>query len=189
MAAELGAHEVMEIHEVLNDTIDGINQFQLYQPHVKDSELQNILERQLHFMKQEYNNIVQTISHHQVNRAVPYRTPKDFSPNYGLKNPSSQSPNHSVNELDDRDISSGMMGCHKASAALRMAASLECADPTIRRMLQQGAVNCSEQAYEIWQYMNQKGYYQVPTMKNATTSTVIGSYARHAGEHVRQYQI
>lgn len=31
----LGAHELMEVHEVLTNTIDGINQFQLYQPIAK----------------------------------------------------------------------------------------------------------------------------------------------------------
>jgi spore coat protein CotF len=60
---------------------------------------------------------------------------------------------------------------------MRMMASLECADPNLRRMIQQGAMNCSEQAYEVWQYMNQKGYYQVPTMKDMTTQTMIQSYA------------
>ena len=78
--------------------------------------------------------------------------------------------------MDDRDVASGMLGCHKASATMRMHAALECADPQLRRMMQQGAINCSEQAYEVWQYMNDKGYYQVPTMKQMTTDTVIQSY-------------
>jgi spore coat protein CotF len=43
-------------------------------------------------------------------------------------------------------------------------------------MLQQGAINCSEMAYETWQYMNQKGYYQVPTMKEQTTQTMMNAY-------------
>ena len=30
MSANLGAHEVMEIHEVLTGAVDTINQFQLY---------------------------------------------------------------------------------------------------------------------------------------------------------------
>lgn len=85
-------------------------------------------------------------------------------------------PNISPDEMDDRDVASGMLGCHKASASLRMIASLEFADPTLRRMLQQGAINCSEQAFEVGNYMNQKGFYQVPTMKQMTTSTMINSF-------------
>jgi len=176
MAAELGAHEMMEIHEVLTDTIDGINQFQLYQPHIKDPKLSTIVQKQINFMVQEYNNMVQTIDQQSRGEAIPYRSIKNAAPAYGLKNPSPNAPNTSLNEMDDRDVSSGMLGCHKASACLRMKASLELADPTLRRMLQQGAINCSEQAFEVWHYMNQNGYYQVPTMKQITTDTMINTF-------------
>ena len=39
MSANLGAHEVMELHEVLCDAINGINQFELYRPHIQDQQL------------------------------------------------------------------------------------------------------------------------------------------------------
>ncbi|MBE3572617.1 MAG: spore coat protein [Moorella humiferrea] len=188
MAAHYGAHEVMEIHEVLSDTIDGINQFQLYRPHVKDPQLHSILDKQLQFMTQEYNNMVQAINQRGITQAVPYRLPRTAAPVYGLNNPETQKPNTSIQDMDDRDVASGMLGCHKASAAFRMMASLECADLELRRMLQQGAINCAEQAYEVWQYMNQKGYYQVPTMKDVTTSTMINAYSPAATGQVGFYQ-
>jgi spore coat protein CotF len=177
MAAHLGAHEVMEIHEVLTDTIDGINQFQLYRPHVRDQQLLTILDNQLHYMVQEYNKMVTTINQAGRQDAVPYHAPhKTAAPLYGLNNPSSQVPNVNINDMTDRDVASGMLGCHKSTATLRMHACLECADPRLRRMIQQGSFNSSEMAYELWQYMNHKGYYQVPTMKEVTTNTVTHSY-------------
>ena len=105
-----------------------------------------------------------------------YNSIANGAPAYGLKNPAPQSPNASMNQLDDRDVSSSMLSCHKTSAAKKMMAALECANPQLRRMMQQGAINCAEQAYEVWQFMNQKGYYQVPTMKEETTNTVLNSY-------------
>lgn len=176
MTAHYGAHEVMELHEVLTDTIDGINQFQLYRPHVSDPELRSILDHQLQFMTQDYNHMVQLINQRGASQATPYRAPKMTQPVYGLDHPQPQSPNTSPNEMDDQDVASGMLGCHKASALTRMMGALECADPQLRQMMQQGAVNCSEQAYEIWQYMNEHGYYQVPTMKEMTTNTMISTY-------------
>lgn len=176
MAAELGAHEIMELHEVLTDTIDGINQFQLYRTHVQDPQLRSIIDNQISFMTQEYNNMVQTVSQQSAGEAVPYRRVKNASPQYGLKHPEPNAPNTSPDEMDDRDVASGMLGCHKSSACLRMKSSLEFADPTLRRMLQQGAINCSEQAFEVWHYMNHRGYYQVPTMKQMTTSTVLNTF-------------
>ncbi|MGI6226048.1 MAG: spore coat protein [Peptococcales bacterium] len=177
MAANFGAHEVMELHEVLTDTIDGINQFKLYRPHVSDQQLGSILDQQLQFMAQEYNNMVEAFNAQGVSMGAPYRAPKLAQPKYGLNNPQPQTPNASPNQLDDRDIASGMLGCHKASALVKTLAALECADPNLRRMIQQGSNNCSEMAYEVWQYMNQNGYYQVPTMKQMTTNTMMESYA------------
>jgi spore coat protein CotF len=176
MAAGLGAHELMQLHEVLTDTIDGINQFQLYRPHVKDQQLRTILDNQTNFMVQEYNNMVQTLNNQGRGQAIPYRAIKNVSPSYGLKNPAPNAPNISPAEMDDRDVASGMLGCHKSSATMRTMASLECSDPTLRHMLQQGSINCSEQAFEVWNYMNQKGYYQVPTMQQMTTNTMINSF-------------
>lgn len=178
MTAMLGAHEVIEIHEVLTDTIDGINQFQLYRPHVRDSQLAQIIDNQIRFMTQEYNNMVETINHRAGGDAIPYRAPfKTAAPVYGLHDPATQTPNTTINEVNDRDVASGMLGCHKSTASLRMMACLECADPHLRRMIQQGAINSSEQAYEIWQYMNHRGYYQVPTMKDMTTHTMVNTYS------------
>ncbi|MGI9951876.1 spore coat protein [Moorellaceae bacterium AZ2] len=189
MAVQYGAHEIMEIHEVLTDTIDSINQFQLYRPYVKDQQLRSILDKQIQFMTQEYNNMVQAINQQGMGPAVPYRAPRMARPIYGLHQPESQAPNMSVDEMDDRDIASGMLGCHKASAGMRMMASLECANLELRRMLQQGAINCAEQAYEVWQYMNQKGFYQVPTLKDVTTDTMVNTFTTaHTGGMRYQFQ-
>jgi len=189
MAAELGSHEIMELHEVLTDAVDGINQFQLYKPHVKDPQLNTILDNQLNFMVQEYNNMVQTVSHHTRGEVIPYRKVKNVRPSYGLKNPSPITPNNSAEEMDDRDVASGMLGCNKASSSLMMKASLEFADPTLRRMLQQGAINCSEKAFEVWNYMNHKGYYQVPTMKQMTTNTMINAFSPTQTPHQTHYNM
>lgn len=176
MTAQYGAHEVMELHEVLTDTIDGINQFELYRPYVTDQSLSLIVDKQINFMTQEYNNMVNALTQKGMTQIRPYDAPINSQPIYGLDNPKTQSPNASQQRLDNRDIASGMLGCHKASAILKSMASLECADLNLRRMVQQGAINCSEMAYEIWQYMNQNGYYQVPTMKQMTTETIISTY-------------
>lgn len=178
MPAQFGAHEVMEVHEIFTNTVDAINLFNLYRPHVQDQQLSQILNKHVQFMTQEYNNMVQTINQRGMQQGMQqYRTPKNVQPQYGLQQPQPQSPTLNADMLDDKDVASGMLGSLKCSATLKMMGSLECADPNLRRMIQQGAVNCSEMAYEVWQFMNQKGYYQVPTMKQETTQTMLHSYA------------
>ncbi|MFZ7101824.1 MAG: spore coat protein [Peptococcaceae bacterium] len=186
MAANLGAHEVMELHEVLSNVINGINQFELYRPHVRDQQLGSILDKQLQFMTQEYNNMIQSLNQQGITMGSPYNSPKMVNPQYGLHNPQPQSPNASANQLDDRDIAGGMLGCAKSAAILKTIAALECADPNLRRLIQQGSQNCSEMAYETWQYMNLKGYYQVPTMKQMTTNTMTTSYTTSPTANMEQ---
>lgn len=176
MAANYGAHEMMEMHEVLTGTINGINQFHLYRPHVRDQQLLQMMDHQLQFLFNEYNTAVQMMQQHGAGQAIPYRAPRQTAPVYGLDNPAAQSPNTMAEQMDDRDVSSGILCFHKTAAASKIKAALECADPNLRRFMQQSAINCSEMAYEVWQYMNEHGYYQVPTMKDMTTNTVMHSY-------------
>ncbi|MBU8907698.1 spore coat protein [Desertibacillus haloalkaliphilus] len=177
MNKQLGAHETMEIHEVLTSAVNGLNLFKLYRTHVSDPQLQNLMDKQLQFMTQEYNTIVQAVNNRGMSTPKPYRSQLSQAPIYGTQQaPQSESPNMSPTQLDDKDIATGILTNHKASASMKMVAALECADPEIRRMMQQSAVNCSEQAYEVWQYMNQKGYYPVPTMQEQATSSMISSY-------------
>lgn len=174
---EFGAHEVLEAHEVLTSTIDGINHFELFRPHVSDPQLAQILDKQVRFMHQEYQTLSTYMNQRRGVSPAIYQSRSGKQPvQYGLHNPSDVVPHHATGRLDDRDVASGMMGCAKSSAVLRMNAALECADPTLRNMMTQGAVSCSEQAYETFNYMNQKGMYQVPTMQDRTQNTLMHTY-------------
>lgn len=174
--AQWGAHEAMEVHEVLTDHIDGINQFELYRPHIKDQQLMSILDKQLQHMVSGYQNLVNYVHNQGMHAAEPYRAPRTNRVKYGLQQPAPNQPNTNPNEMDDRDVASGMMGCAKASALVCTAAALECADPNLRQMITNCAVSSINQAYEVFQYMNQKGMYQVPTMQQKTTQTMANSY-------------
>ena len=192
MNRKFGAHEMMELHEVLTDTIDGINQFQLYRSHVQDDQLLNILDNQTQFMMQEYNSLVSMISSQGGHGSVPQRTlsgQQNFSPSYGMRQPEPEMPKTSMQMLEDRDVASGMLGCHKASALSRMHATLEIADTQIRHSIMQGANSCAEQAYELFQYMNQKGFYQVPTLAEQTTQTMMGMYQPSSPMNMQQNQM
>lgn len=178
--AQWGAHEAMEVHEVLTDHIDGINQFELYRPHVKDQKLMNILDKQLQHMQSSYQNIVSYVHNKGMHAAEPYRAVKTAGIKYGLNNPAPNQPNSDMNQMDDRDVASGMMGCAKASALVCTTAALECADSSLRQMITNCAVSSVNQAYELFQYMNQNGYYQVPTMMQKTTQTMAGAYQEPA---------
>jgi len=173
---QYGAHEVMELHEVMNATIDGINTCQLYMPHTKDPELRQILTNQLQFMTDEYNRLVHLINGRGAGMAIPYRPRTNGFQQTGMAPVNAMMPNANAQQLDDRDISSAVLGIHKAGAKIRLNAALECADWEIRSTLMQGANNCANQAYDIWGYMNRRGYYPLPSMQEIANTHILRGY-------------
>ena len=176
MHHELGAHEVMEAHEVLTGTMDGINTFSLFHQHATDQQLTQIIDRQINFMEKEYNDMVNYLSNHRGVTPDVYHSRSNASIKYGLRSPSPVEPHEQGRRLGDRDIASAMLGKLKCGSSIKMKAALECADSQLRHMILQGAVSCAEHAYEIFTFMNQKGMYQVPTMQQRTQNTITNMY-------------
>lgn len=173
---KFGAFELIEVHEVLNCHIDKINQFELLKPHIKDQALMQILDNQVNYLFSSYQTMVNYLHNQGVASAAAYRVPKSGGIKYGLRQPAPEVPNTGVNMMDDRDVASLMLGSAKASAAGFTKAALECAEPNLRNMVVNSAVSSINQAYELFYYMNQRGMYQLPTLADNTTQTMIQSY-------------
>ncbi|GJM70507.1 coat protein F [Paenibacillus macerans] len=215
---KLGAHEVMEVHEILSNEISGLNAMMLYRPYVKDQQLQMMMNHQMQACTMDYNQLVQLAQQTGASQAVPARGQKtvahasgamatsggtmptgggtmstsggtmgthetmpnyassSYQPMYGLRQPETQTPAQSTDQLDDADVALALLNCHKQSAALKMKAALEMANPSLRHFVQASANRCADMAYECFQYANQKGYYQVPTLQENTTDTFVHAY-------------
>lgn len=154
-----GAHEVMELHEVLNCEVDALNTLQLYAPYVRDPELAQILGHQLQFMQNEYNSLVHTVHGLGAGESIPYRPRTQAVQAQAVVPPAPgvSQPNAHLGQMDDRDVSSALLGIQKTGAKTKMAAALEASHPQIRDLLLQSAVNSAHQAYEVWGYMYRKG--------------------------------
>lgn len=174
-----GAHETMEVHEILNEKINLINHFNMYAQQVQDRQLRQMIERHMQTAMQSYDQLVGYT--HDYNAASgmprPYSMPnvQPQSIQYGLRNPMDQMP-QMQSGMNDQHILAAVLLCHKNSARNHMHASLECADPNIRQMMINGAITCANQAYECFVLMNQQGQYQVPTMNDHTAKTFLHSY-------------
>ncbi|XEC93019.1 spore coat protein [Paenibacillus tarimensis] len=183
----LGAHEVLELHEVLNDAIHGLNTLKLFRPHAQDQMLQSMMDRHIQALTMEYNNMVQMANQQGAGQAVPARRinigmnaannmNQTFQPSYGLRNPQTQAPARTAQEVGDVDVALCVVNCHKQTASLKMKAALEMANPNLRMVMQQGANASADMAYEGFQFANQRGYYQVPTLKDTTQNNYLQSY-------------
>lgn len=182
-----GAHETMEVHEVLNEKINLINHFSLYEQSCQNQQLKQMINNHLQTAFQAYDQLVgYTHNYAQGNENQAYGMPnvQYQQIQYGLDNPQSQMP-QTQGAFNDQQIASAMLSWHKNSAINHMRGSLECADPNVRQMLINGSITCANQAYEVFVYMNQQGLYQVPTMQDHTAKTYLHSYqpSQEQGQH------
>lgn len=174
-----GAHETMEAHEMLNEKVNLINHFSMYAEQCEDQRLRQMLQAHLNTAIRHYDQLVAYTHDYSAAQGgpqaygMPPSSPQQIK--YGLHQPIPQIP-QMHGRLNDKQILFAMLSFHKQSAKSHMAASLECADPNLRQMLMDGAVTCSNQAYEVFLFMNEQGQYQVPTMNDHTAKTFLHSY-------------
>ncbi|AFC31523.1 coat F domain-containing protein [Paenibacillus mucilaginosus 3016] len=176
-----GAHETMEVHEILNEKMNLIEHFALYGQMAQSPAVRDLVSRHLQTAVAGYDQLVAYTHDYSAAKAPGAGMPgfnsgiRPEQIQYGLDRPAPMAP-MLQGALNDRQILAAVLSCHKASAKNHMQACLECADPNVRRMLQQGANLCAEQAYETFLIMNQQGLYQVPTMQDHTAKTFLHAY-------------
>ena len=174
-----GAHETMEVHEILNEKINMINHFAFYSEQAKDPRLQQMIKRHLQSAINGYDQLVAYT--HNYNTVSPFTLTSsklDVQPQqiqYGLHNPAQVSPLMN-GSFADLQIVYALLSFHKNSAKNQLSSSLECADPNVRQMLIHEATICANQAYEVFLFMNEQGQYQVPTMQDQTAKTFLHTY-------------
>jgi spore coat protein CotF len=178
-----GAHETMQVHEILNEKMNMIHHLSLYAQQAQSGEVRGLIERHLQTCIQDYNQLVgYTHDYDAAGRRMPEmgsQTPmaqisyQDIQ--YGLHQPAHTAAGPSI-RFNDRQILDAVLICHKNSARSGMWASLECADPGVRQMLLRGAIAANNFAYETFLLMNRQGQYQVPTMNDHTAKTLLHTY-------------
>jgi spore coat protein CotF len=187
-----GAHETMEVHEILSEKINMISHFNFYATQTKNPMLKDMINRHQQEEIKTYDAMV-AYTHEYTNfTPVPPNTNVSFvKPDqiqYGLDNPTMLTPETNAS-FNDYEVAAAMLHCHKNAAANGVKAALEIADPNLRQMILNGAVNCVNQAYEVFLFMNQQGLYQLPQLKDHTAKTFLHSY-QPAGESIKaQYVV
>jgi len=182
-----GAHETMEVHEILNEKINMINHFSLYAEQAQSEQVRGLIRQHLQTAIEHYDQLVAYTHDYEAAGAPQGQWPaapqagmshtsyEDIR--YGLRQPQPVAPQlQAQGRLNDRQILCAVLCCHKNSAKNAMQASLECADPNVRQMLLSGAIAANQHAYDTFLVMNRQGFYQVPTMQDHTAKTYLHTY-------------
>ncbi|MCA1065079.1 spore coat protein [Rossellomorea sp. AcN35-11] len=173
-----GGHELFDAHEIIAGIISMLDQYQMYDQHIKDSELKDILKRQSIFVTTMYNTIVESFStgHDPMVPTQQYNMTQTNITTYGIKPGAPKKPNQSVNDLSDNGLSAYMLGQTKSLAMLLAMTALEMTNPVLRRVVADSVPNFIEMSYEIFLYQNKHGYYQVPQLNDRDMTQMLQRY-------------
>jgi len=176
---KFGAHEVMEVSEILSEKMNLINHLALYEQEAQDEQLRSMIRRHLDLAVGAYDNMVAYTHDYSARQGMqpPFPQPDANMERvkYGLRNPQPVAPQR-TGRFNDTMIATALLTAHKASATCHIQRGLEVTDPTLRQMFVNGAITCFNQAYETFLYMNQLGTYQVPTIHDHTAKTMLHSF-------------
>lgn len=181
---KFGTHEAMEVHEVLSENTCMLDHYTMYLNQCQDPELRRILERQQRHMIDTYNTMVNVIqgqgidvsSAPRITMGSTTRFSSENQPDYAMQQASPVMPRTEAKTLSDRAISMGALVFHKCGSVRSTNAALECANPNLRNLLATAARSCMEMSYEIFQYMNNKGWYPVPAIPESIMNQMQQTY-------------
>lgn len=173
-----GAHEAMEVHEILQMKQFLIEHFSMYLDQTMDPTLREILHRHVATAVEHYNYLVSyTHDYHTAQtKMMPVHRVQTFDVQYGIRETSQVTPDTERGRMSERSRALSMLQIHKNSAVMHMKAALECADPNLRQIMVNGSMMCEQQAYEVFNYMNHKGWYQVPGLNPHATDALLHAY-------------
>jgi len=161
-------HEFLETNELLRKLTADIEFHAFCAEMAQDQELRGMLQRHVQAMDQTYHQAIQLLQDKGANTAAA-QARYSYSrqqPHVGFQIPqpipAPQTAN--VTRLSDVTIGTLILNSHKAGSMFGMLWANECADPEVRSFHVMCANNCERMAYEVWQYMNARGFYEVPIM-------------------------
>lgn len=186
-SVQLGAHEVIVMNEALMTKSANVELLSFLANEVQDPQLQSMLQHQAQTALSHYTQGVRVLQNQSMGTQMqgtvlnPGNTMTAGSmvgaqPKLGLRHPSMPRPDMQAQTLSERTVCTVVLNLHKHGATAWTSFALECTNPQLRTFLMEGAQLCDRAAYETWSYMNQKGYYQVPTLKDQTTNTMIQAF-------------
>ncbi|SFJ80283.1 Spore coat protein CotF [Halobacillus dabanensis] len=160
---KLASHELNDLAELTMGCYNTIGCMASFIQQAQDPELKQMLTRQFPLHVADYNlkvEFLQSQSTPDIDKFQPdqqVRKLSDFTSNVGTPQPGQ--PRTEVQTHTDREIATAYLLNQKGSAKNYAVASVECANPDLRHFLEKAFLNSNRHAYEVWQYMVQKGYY------------------------------
>jgi spore coat protein CotF len=174
---QLSAHEVYDLHELAMSCVNSITNMACFINQAKDPELKAILQRHFPLHVQDYNIKVEYLNKH-AGASNQFQVPPLSQKNISLDQINVQpiQPRTDVQQFNDREIATAYLLTLKRAGREYAWAAMECSNAELRSFLEKAFQMSSHHAYEIWQWMVQKGYYPVQAVQDTTIQFYSGAY-------------
>lgn len=187
-----GAHEFLGITEALQSKATVVETLAALSRQTKDAELENIMRRHAQSILDHYNIGVNLLKGQVGTTGMWMPTPTVTEPQLGLNNPTYPAPNLNAQDFSEKTLAGTVLQLYKYHALAWLQIALECSNPQFRSYLMEGTLLSDRMAYDMFIYMNQKGFYQVPQLPSNMAQTITNAYAPYSGyttptsENIRQ---
>lgn len=176
---QLAAHEVQDLHELAMSCVNSITNMACFMNQVQDSELKTILDKHFPQHIQDYNMKVEYLSKAEgatSKLSIPNLQPVLQSFTQAPTNPVPVTPRTTVQQFNDREIATAYLLTLKRSGREYAWAAMEMSNSEVRSFLEDAFRMCSHHAYDVWQWMVNKGFYPLESASQTTLNTLGGFY-------------
>jgi len=176
---QLTAHELYQLNELTMSCVNSITSMAYMLDHVQDEELKTILEKHFPYHVRDYNMKVEFINNQQgASKELPrFKIDGDLN-NYTQSTSTALpvQPRVSVIDMNDREMVTSYLLTLKRAGREYAWATMEISNPEIRGFLETAFLMSSAHAYEVWQYMINKGYYHIEQANSEVISKIGSMY-------------
>ncbi|WAH38264.1 spore coat protein [Alicyclobacillus dauci] len=169
-------HETTELNELLMSCTNSINSMGLFLSQVQCQELKSIIEKHMKGHIQDYNMKVEWATKGTSHDTLDVPTMPPAVRMTGVADMQKTTPNPNTTKLDDRAIATSYLLTLKRAGREYAWATFECANPELRKFLEDAFTMCSRHAYEVSGYMIRKGYYPIQEAPNTYVQELSGTY-------------
>ncbi|WP_129597250.1 spore coat protein [Anaerophilus nitritogenes] len=177
---KLAAHELHDLNELTMSCVNSITNMAYMLDHVKDPEFKDMLKRHFPYHVRDYNMKVEFINNQQgAQKELPRFKINGNLTNYAQSIISEYlpiQPRTTVTDMDDREMATAYLLTLKRAGREYAWAAMETANPEIRGFLETAFLMSSSHAYDVWQYMVDKGYYPLEQADQQMTSKIGNMY-------------
>ncbi|SEN16702.1 spore coat protein [Lihuaxuella thermophila] len=177
---KLAAHEVHDLHELVMSCLNTITHMAYMLQHVQDPEFKSILERHFPLHVRDYNMKVEFLNASQgAKKELPIFKINgqlgDYTTSPVGTYPSVQ-PRTMVADLNDREMATAYLLTLKLAGREYAWTAMETANPELRSFHETAFLMSCSHAYDMWQYMVQRGYYPLEPADQTMISKIGSIY-------------